>query len=72
MGNNFILFDTVKVRQESGLVNAYSPEDFLAITLSVRMKLILEQKVSFFMGTQQVPTRDALKHIRERTAALAA
>lgn len=69
---NFILFDTVKVRQESGLENAYSPADFLAVNLSVRMKWILEQKVTFFAGNQPVSTREALKHIRERTAALAA
>lgn len=69
---SYIMFDSVKVRQASGLITTYTPDEFLAISLSERMKLILEQKVSFYLGLQNVPTRDALKHIRERAAAMAA
>ncbi len=65
-------FDRVLFLNEDGGYSKCSPEQFIALPLQRRIKLMLEHKLSFFLGAQQIEVRVALQNFREWSAQRAA
>lgn len=58
-----MIFDRVDIR-EKGTVIRMSREEFLAMPLDRRIRVILARDLEFFLGDQPVDRREALRSLR--------
>ena len=62
---NRLPFDRVRINEE-GIERTLTLHEFLAFPLPYRIRLILERRVEFFLGSAPVERRTALQALREK------
>ena len=54
-------FDRVVVREADGNTNEMSRDQYRALPLKVRVRMLVEGKVTFFSGSREVAASEAIK-----------
>jgi hypothetical protein len=57
------LFDRVEVRHPDGSTEHLDRQQFIAMPISRRVRILIQADLWFFRGSERVPTREAVRSL---------